>query len=280
VTYELRVRKRVLAPLFVLVVCVVLAMIVHVRSASATTGDVASRDLEAIDSKQVGIRVLFVGNLYAGYDVTTLTLEALSVSPAQKPILAASYIRPNYTFEAAVKDKNLAAFIRAHHWDYVVLQEHSIIPSFASYWREKWSDPFAAGLIREIRAAGARPLLFETWGYREGDQTNYPRDTYTAMQRRLSSGYGQMGRRFGVDVVPVGDAWSAALTADARMAERLWEPSGLSHTTPAAYLTACVFYDFLTHRNAADSPYTPDISAEERALIAQSAENAVQGAPQ
>jgi hypothetical protein len=131
-----------------------------------------------------------------------------------------------------VADGKAAATIAAGRWDYVVLQEQSMMPV---------ADPqrtleFGGRLDRAARVADARTIFFETWA-RAGNP---------AMQEGLSATYAELARRAapaadggpGGIVAPVGDAWRRALA----QAATLHTADG-SHPTPAGtYLAACVFY--------------------------------------
>ena len=56
-----------------------------------------------------------------------------------------------------------------NHWDVVVLQEQSQIPALGAQQVAQISVPAATTLVAAIRAAGATPLLYQTWGRRDGD---------------------------------------------------------------------------------------------------------------
>ena len=123
--------------------------------------------------------------------------------------------------------------IREGNWDFVVLQEHSEGPlkhhaSFVKY---------ATLFDGEIKKAGAKTVLFMTWAKAREPQ----------MQPALATAYETLGRELGVDVVPVGIAFQAALKG--RPGLKLHDADG-KHPSPAgSYLTACCFYSYFYGRS-------------------------------
>jgi arylsulfatase A len=178
------------------------------------------------------VRILFVGNSYTFANDLPGMLAKLSVAGRQPRIIHALVAPGGCTFERHVADGKAAATIAAGRWDYVVLQEQSMMPV---------ADPqrtleFGGRLDRAARAADARTIFFETWA-RAGNP---------AMQEGLSATYAELARRAapaadgspGGIVAPVGEAWRRALA----QAATLHTADG-SHPTPAGtYLAACVFY--------------------------------------
>jgi len=134
--------------------------------------------------------------------------------PGARPIFSVEYAAPGWSLHQADRDSGLARLLREVKWDVVVLQEKSWL---LSYPEEQWrrsTYPFARDLHEKISAAGARTVLFMTWGYALGDRWNEPHDTYAAMQARLATGYSRLGLELGVRVAPAGLAWAEALRRD------------------------------------------------------------------
>ena len=178
------------------------------------------------------IRIRFIGTSYTFANDLPGMLAKLSVAGRQPRIIHGLVAPGGCTFERHVADGQAAATIAAGRWNYVVLQEQSLMPV---------ADPqrtleFGGRLDRAAREAGARTIFFETWA----------RAGKPAMQEGLSATYAELARRAapataggpGGMVAPVGDAWRRALA----QAATLHTADG-SHPTPAGtYLAACVFY--------------------------------------
>lgn len=211
------------------------------RRADSSASD-ATKDKSRHGRRQVcktvadrnAIRILFIGNSYTFANDLPAMLAKLSVAGRQRRIVHAVEAPGGCTFEQHVAEGRAAAAIAADRWDYVVLQEQSVMPV---------SDPartleFGGRLDRAARAAGAHTLFFQTWA-RAGEP---------AMQDGLTATYAELARRAvpaaeggpGGTVVAAGEAWR--LAGERHPAVPLHVADG-SHPTPAGtYLAACVFY--------------------------------------
>lgn len=103
--------------------------------------------------------------------------------------------------------------LRKGKWDVVVIQEQSLIPSQSEKMRKEAMDPAVSFLVSEARAAGAVPLLYQTWGRRDGDP-DFPGDDFIEMNSRVRKGYRAASENAGgVAIVPAGDAWERVFVA-------------------------------------------------------------------
>ena len=74
-------------------------------------------------------------------------------------------------------------------------------------------DPAVRFFVTEARAAGAVPLLYQTWGRRDGDP-DFPGDNFIHMNSRVRKGYRAASENAGdVAIVPAGDAWEREFVA-------------------------------------------------------------------
>jgi hypothetical protein len=145
--------------------------------------------------------------------------------------------------------------------DVVVLQEQSQIPGFPETDPAYIASRVALGtLIDAAEGTGAWPILYLTWGRRDGDADNpalYP--DYPTMQDRLEAGYrahaaAMVADGHPVTVAPVGPAFRAvwAASPDPAVAsspfQALYAADG-SHPSPAgSYLAAAVIASSITGR--------------------------------
>lgn len=130
--------------------------------------------------------------------------------------------------------------IREGNWDIVVIQEHSEIPAMSRWKRDATMFPPLRKLVTEARDHGAIPILYQTWGRRDGD-AKVRHDDFHAMNARVREGYQAAARNAGgLLVVPAGDAWEREMNAG--HGGGLFMPDG-SHPTPIGNsVTAEVFY--------------------------------------
>lgn len=103
--------------------------------------------------------------------------------------------------------------LRTGNWDVVVIQEQSQLPAQNERIRRKSMDPAVVFLVSEARKAGAVPLLYQTWGRRDGDP-DFPGDDFIEMNSRVRKGYRAASENAGgVSIVPAGDAWEREFVA-------------------------------------------------------------------
>ena len=124
------------------------------------------------------------------------------------------------------------ARIREGNWDYVVLQEYSVGPT---YWPEEMEYDMRL-FDGEIKKVGAKTVLFSTWTRAGYDD-----------QARMDALFDRIGRETGAMVVPVGRVWQKSLAK--RMDVWLYDNDGKHPSMAGSYLTACTFYAaFYQHR--------------------------------
>jgi hypothetical protein len=211
--------------------------------AASVSGDVA-----LARSSRPGLRVLFVGNSFTYRNSMPSLVRSMSEGDGDpRRLFVVQYTKSGGTLSMAARDDRLTDLVREVHWDVVVLQEQSEIPSLPAAEREGLMDRAASDLVRRASASGARTVLFLTWGYRHGDRRRVDGDDYEAMQARLAAGYRSVAAETGATVAPVGTAWAEALRRRPELG--LWAGDGRHPSKLGSYLAACVFYGLLTHRD-------------------------------
>jgi hypothetical protein len=246
--------------------------LVHVGLARSLRAPTLRGDIALARGDRPGLRVLFVGNSFTFKNsLPALVHDLAAGDPGATPIFSVEYAAPGWSLHQANKDDGLGKLLQEVHWDVVVLQEKSWLLSMPE---ERWrrdTYPGARGLHRKISAAGARTVLFMTWGYVRGDRWHEPHDTYAAMQTRLAGGYSKLGAELGAQVAPAGLAWAEALRRDPSL--ELWAGDGKHPGRPGSYLAACVFYAMFSGRDPSRSRFTAGIESRQVRTLQQVAEN-------
>ena len=99
--------------------------------------------------------------------------------------------------------------------------------------------PAVMKLAERIRDRGGVPVLYQTWGRRDGDSQRAG-DDFHAMSARLREGYRTAAEKAGgLPIVPVGDVWEREVSAG--RGDRLFQPDGSHPTRTGDHLTAEVF---------------------------------------
>jgi uncharacterized protein DUF4886 len=248
------------------------AGLVHIGLARSLLAPNLRGDIALARGDRPGLRVLFVGNSFTFKNsLPALVHDLAAGDPGATAIFAVEYAAPGWSLHQAANDDGLAKLLREVHWDVVVLQEKSWLLSFpADRWRRE-TYPSARELHEKISDAGARTLLFMTWGYVRGDRWHEPHDTYAAMQSRLANGYSKLGAELGAQVAPAGLAWAEALRREPSL--DLWAGDGEHPGRLGSYLAACVFYAALSGREPTRSRFTAGIAPEQARLLQQIAES-------
>ncbi len=192
---------------------------------------------ERAPDHRTDVSVLFIGNSYS-FGVPQ-AFRRLSKSRGKHVKIGHSTFG-GWTLEKHSAHGGTLKKLRQGNWDLVVIQDHSLHPGSPDSEREKVMDPCVKIFADEARAIGAVPLLYQTWGRRDGDE-RIPGDDFYAMNERVRHGYRLASRHAGgVAIVPVGDAWEREYRAG--RGRELYHEDG-SH--PSAYgdeISAREFY--------------------------------------
>lgn len=181
------------------------------------------------------IRVLFVGNSYTLYNDLPWVTSVLSFSaPGARPLEVSSVAMMGATLKEHWEDGFALKRISEGPWDYVVLQGQSQRPMTDPEEIRKYARLFD----REIKAAGAKTVLFATWARRDRPE----------QQPVIDEVYGGLARELGAELAPVGAAWQSALAARPDLI--LYRDDADNHPTAAGtYLTACVIFSTIYGRS-------------------------------
>ena len=186
------------------------------------------------------VRVLFIGNSYTSVNDLPGTFAALVRSGGGA--VETTMIAPGGALLADhAGSPDVAAAIAGTAWTAVVLQEQSQVPAVPEA-RDRQMATAVASLAAQVRRAGSRLYLLETWAHRDGwPERGLDR---AAMQAAIDQGYRDVAARNAAFVVPAGEAWDRAVREAPGIA--LWQADGSHPTAAGTYLAACVLYASLT----------------------------------
>lgn len=118
------------------------------------------------------------------------------------------YKAPDFLATPDKKTIHLKAFLTSKEWDFVTVQQ----VSHKSY-KEETYEPYAGILIDYVRknAPSAEILIQETWAYRQDhDFFKDGKLTQEKMYEGLKAAYDKLAARYGLRIIPSGDAYQAA----------------------------------------------------------------------
>lgn len=233
-----------------------------VQLAAFYKASAAPYPIAAVPPGSPQINIFFVGNSYTSENDLPRLLRAIAAD-AQNPVDVE-------TVEAAAGGVRLVdswgngqarAALFSRHWDYVVLQEQSLMTMLSGNQPVIRSGFFEWG--QSIHAAGAMPVVFETWArqpgsaaYSSADATANNLTDATTMQAQIDYVLGEAGSSIGALPVPVGDVW---MRCEQQPGAPLLYESDNSHPSLAgSYLAAMLFYRILIGHTPSSSNFVPD----------------------
>jgi hypothetical protein len=183
------------------------------------------------------LAVLFVGNSYS-FGVPKAFSKCAAGHGRKVRVGHATY--GGWTLRKHAGNAATLRKIRDGRWDIIAIQEQSEIPAMAAGKRAAAMFPPLRQLVQEARQQDAVPVLYQTWGRRDGDPKRR-NDDFHAMTARLRAGYqAAAANAGGLVVIPVGDAWEREISAG--RGGGLFMEDG-SHPTPRGdELTAETFF--------------------------------------
>jgi hypothetical protein len=226
------------------------------------------------DNPELCTKVLFIGNSYTSANYLPGVFTQLADS-GQHLVETRSLVPGGWTLADHVSDSNTQTELAAKEWDYVVLQEQSIVPALAQT-RTQYMYPAARTLVTWIRDNGAEPVFFMTWGHRDGAPDFGVKD-YETMQSEIIVGYITIADELGVPLAPVGSIWKQLREEYPEI--NLWQDDGSHPNENGTYLAACVFYAVIFQESPEGLSYTAGIPAETAQTLQSIAGSVVLASP-
>ena len=216
------------------------------------------------------IHILFIGNSYTFVNDLPGTLVKLAASGGQR-VETGLAATGGWSLSDHLKSADTLAQISGSNWNFVVLQEQSMIPASATL-RDTQMYPAARALAGKIKAAGARTILFIPWAHRDGwPENNMP--TYESMQTAINGNYFTLGKQLQASMAPVGFAW--LFLHQQKPLFSLWQDDGSHPNEAGTYLAACVFYTILFHKSPEGLSYQGNVPDGAAKLIQKEAADTV-----
>ena len=221
--------------------------------------------------------VLFIGNSYTYYnDMPTSIFKRIAESAGYEVDVTAitkgshklsQFADPTDEYGAKVEK----ALTGTEKYDFVILQEQSILPA-----GENALNFYAAvrNLTERIRETGANPVLYSTWGRKEGSDTLETHGwTNESMTWKLAAGYQAIGDELGIPVAHVGLAFYDVYTNQSSI--ELYN-ADMSHPSYAgSYLAASTLFAKIFNANPMTVSFNGDLSVTNANILREAARKAV-----
>lgn len=185
------------------------------------------------------MRILMLGNSFTYFHDMPSMLAALTGAEVVARTRGGAYLSEQLDPADELGQGTLNA-LETEAWDFVVLQEQSIGPI-----REpERFHPSADRLCALAKAAGATPLFYATWAYREGSEKLAATGlSYADMAAGMRAGYHAAVERNGALIADVGNAFTAM-----RGLAQLYEPDDYHPSETGSLLAAATLARVIDQR--------------------------------
>ena len=151
------------------------------------------------------MRILMLGNSFTYFHDMPKMLQAIMGEEVVSRTKGGAFLSEQLD-ESTELGAGTMKLLAEEKWDYVVMQEQSKAPIFA---REAFHESVKQ-LCKLARNAGAKPLLYASWAYREGSEKLASTElTYEEMSAGLYESYHQAAQDNNALIADVGKAFDA-----------------------------------------------------------------------
>ena len=243
-----------------------LGLLILLSAAACTPADNCSN----VQNGEPTLHMLFIGNSFTFYNDLPGMFTQLACSGGHK-VQTGMAAEGGWTLAEHASSPQTNDKLIQQKWDLVILQEQSLIPAIEPS-RTLSMVPALRTLVGKVQAAGAQPVLFMTWGYRDG-KPEQGLQNYSEMQAQLYYGYMSIAEELHIPVVQVGSAWARVRSLPNPM--DLWQSDGSHPNEQGTYLAACAFYAAVFHQSPQDLSYQAKLSRQTAQILQSAAADAI-----
>ena len=234
---------------------------------------------ESIDADPT-VKVLFVGNSYTNIMVPDL-FEEFAIAAGYE-VKISSVVKNSWTLEkfASPNDsggQRLSNMLSGEkEFNYVVLQEQSIRPALD----EELSLFYSAvrDLSARIKAIGATPVLYSTWGRKTGSTALTDNNlTNESMTWKVAASYQAIGKELGLPVAYVGLAFYDVYTSQSKI--DVYDPDKTHPSYAGSFLAAATLFATIFNVDPTTVPYIGRLTEQEATSVKEAARDAVFATP-
>jgi hypothetical protein len=164
------------------------------------------------------------------------------------PIQPGAFALGNATLDELWSNQDAKTALYAQHWDYVVMQEHSMQTT-----RPEWVNAMLGAMTQwnsAIRARGGKPIVYETWARAPGSSWySTPGLNFGSpeeMQKKIDTVTNDIAVQIQAPVVAAGDYW--AKCSKEPQAPQFYSSDGTHASIAGSYLNALLIYKQVSGR--------------------------------
>ena len=230
-------------------------------------------------------RILFIGNSYTFYNKMPTEIFKKIAESEGYDLTVDSITKGGWTLEKHADPegetgKRVAEALSPENigkYDYVILQEQSIRPA-----REDAREQFYSAvrtLVTKIRAIGAEPILYSTWGRRRDNEKLAEFSmTNETMTYKLAAAYAKMGDELGIKVAHAGLAFYE-LYSIRECDINLYHHDGSHPSYAGSFLAALTVYSTVFGADARAVKYSGELTDGQLAVLADAAQKVTENPP-
>lgn len=213
-------------------------------------------------------KILFIGNSHTFVNDLPQTFYQLATK-AGRIVYVDNLTMGGATLQMHLQNSATIQKINEKHWDFVILQEQSQIPSFIPE-RDTMMYPYAIALDSIIHSNWlcTRTMFFMTWAHKFGDLgilQNGGTDSFEDMQQRLRSGYMTIADSLKSAVAPCGWAWRKLIQSYPSI--ELYSTDNYHPAENGTYLAACTFFASIFKQTAVGINFYGNILPSDAAVF-------------
>ncbi len=219
------------------------------------------------------MKYLFVGNSFTYFNDMPYTflnmIRTVDPDAIVDSLAYGGYTLAQYADEETEVGKIAISKIVSYDWDYIILQEQSLLPCLEP---EKFIDAVKklAGIISQIEA---KVILYQTWAYEDGSEKLASTGLgYEEMNSRLKKAYSDAAEASGATVAPVGDAF-AAIQSSEHITHLINQNDNYHPSTSGSYLAACIIFKAITGKATIGLPCPSNVSLYNLSVIQKISDN-------
>lgn len=233
------------------------------------------------NSTEHPLSVLFIGNSYTSANSLPTIFQEIAVSAGHARPTVESDMPGGYTFAEHFMSSTTRSMISDQHWDIIVMQEQSEVPSAAQTMPEvnkSFIDGFD-GLYQLVKESSpeARVILFETWARNADLWSNgtanpvWDGENPSDMMQRLKAGYEEAAQSVvnqgepPVEIARVGELWDINYRSNTPI--RLHDTDGSHPNFAGSYLAALDIFATVYNQLPKDITYHGTLGEKEADIL-------------
>ena len=210
--------------------------------------------------------VLFIGNSLTFSNDMPKMFQNIAVSFG-KSIYVDTVVKGGKSISYHASQKRTYRKIKSRKWNYVVIQGFSLEFAQPKEIIDSITIPNLKKIVDSVRFYNpcSKIILYETWGYKLGEETLDSAGDYTQMQQKIKKQTKRVADIFRLGICPVGEVWRKVRMTDENI--ELYKPDNYHPNRTGSYLSACTFYTTIYGESSYGNKSSVNVLSEHKKII-------------